>query len=169
MTKGMGKVLLEMKKAGKIISETAGEVGTAIGVASIDIADKTKKSVGDLSDKAKKSAKIAMLKAEIDDMYKDLGKSIFEDGMLLTNDRALAIMDVLFVKHDELEALELEAMEEKLAKMEAKKADKEPIFEEVNEFVDESMNETPVENQVEEPSVEGVEVSETSENVEEKE
>ena len=115
MTKGMGKVLLEMKKAGKIISETAGEVGTAIGVASIDIADKTKKSVGDLSDKAKKSAKIAMLKAEIDDMYKDLGKSIFEDGMLLTNDRALAIMDVLFVKHDELEALELETMEEKLA------------------------------------------------------
>ena len=70
MTKGMGKVLLEMKKAGKVISETAGEVGTAIGVASIDIADKTKKSVGELSDRAKKSAKIAMLKAEIDDMYK---------------------------------------------------------------------------------------------------
>lgn len=141
MTKGMGKVLLEMKKAGKVISETAGEVGTAIGVASIDIADKTKKSVGELSDRAKKSAKIAMLKAEIDDMYKDLGKSIFEDGMLLTNDRALAIMDVLFVKHDELEALELEVLAEKLAKMEAKEVK--------NEVVDFSEEETEVPDSVE--------------------
>ena len=150
MTIGMGKVLLEMNKAGKVISETAGEVGTAIGVASIDIADKTKKSVGELSDRAKKSAKIAMLKAEIDDMYKDLGKSIFEDGMLLTNDRALAIMDVLFVKHDELEALELEVLAEKLAKMEAKEVK--------NEVVDFSEEETEVPDSVE---TEEEEVSET--------
>ena len=122
MTKQMGKVLLEMKKAGKVISTTAGEVGTALGVVGLDIADKAKKSAGEISDKARKSAKIAMLQAEIDDMYKDLGKSIFEDGMLLTNDRAMAIMDILFLKHDELETLELEMMEKELAKMEIKQS-----------------------------------------------
>lgn len=90
-----GKFLYEMKKVGAVVKKSAGEVGSAIGEAATN-----------LSAHAKTVAKIAVLKAEMDAIYLDLGKSVFEDGLMPDNETAWNLMNVLFEKSAELDALE---------------------------------------------------------------
>lgn len=96
----MGKALLEMKKVGKAFGKAAGEVGSAVGEAATNISTHTKKI-----------AKVSMLKAEMDNLYMELGKSVFMDGLMPDNETAMNLMNVLFEKSDELEALERELAE----------------------------------------------------------
>ncbi len=95
MANNMGKVLLEMKKVGGAFKKSANEIGSAIGEAATNISAHTKAI-----------AKIAMLKAEMDAIYLDLGKSVFEDGLMPDNETAMNLMNVLFEKSDEIEALQ---------------------------------------------------------------
>lgn len=97
MSNFWGKTLLEAKKVGTAISKSAKEIGGAVGEATSTLADHTKKS-----------AKIAMLKAEMDQMYTKLGKVVFNCGMVEENEEALAIMKELLDKKSEIEALERE-------------------------------------------------------------
>ena len=90
-----GKFLYEMKKVGAVVKKSAGEVGSAIGEAATNI-----------SAHAKTIAKVAVLKAEMDAIYLDLGKSVFEDGLMPDNETACNLMNVLFEKSAELDALE---------------------------------------------------------------
>ena len=96
----VGKTLLEVKKTMKVVGKAAGEVGSAVGEAATNISNHTKKI-----------AKISMLKAEMDAMYTELGKSVFMDGLMPSNEKAMELMDTLFEKSDELEALERELAE----------------------------------------------------------
>ena len=93
----VGKTLLEVKKTMKVVGKAAGEVGSAVGEAASNISNHTKKI-----------AKISMLKAEMDAMYAELGKSVFMDGLMPSNEKAMELMNTLFEKADELEALEKE-------------------------------------------------------------
>ena len=97
MSNFWGKTLLEAKRVGSAISKSAKEVGGAIGEATSNIADHTKKS-----------AKIAMLKAEMDQLYTKLGKAVFNYGMIEENEEALAIMKELLDKKSEMEIIEKE-------------------------------------------------------------
>ena len=97
MSNILGKTMLEMKRVGKVISRSACEVGNAIGEAATNISAHTKKV-----------AKISMMKAEIDNLYYELGKAVFEDGLMPSNELAMTYMDELFEKVDVLEALENE-------------------------------------------------------------
>ena len=90
-----GKFLHEIKKVGAVVKKSASEVGSAIGEAATNI-----------SAHAKVAAKVAVLKAEMDAIYLDLGKSVFEDGLMPSNETALNLMNVLFEKSAELEALQ---------------------------------------------------------------
>lgn len=96
----MGKALLEMQKVGKAFGKAASEVGSAMGEAATNISAHTKKV-----------AKISMLKAEMDNLYVELGKSVFMDGLMPENETALNLMNVLFEKADELDVLERELAE----------------------------------------------------------
>ena len=94
----IGKALIEAKKVGEVISKASSEIGAVVGEATKNI-----------SETAKRAAKISMLKAEIEGMYKDLGKAVFEEGLLLTNEKALELMQVMMDKYKEV--IELEAEE----------------------------------------------------------
>jgi hypothetical protein len=93
----IGKALIEAKKVGEVISKASSEIGAVVGEATKNI-----------SETAKRAAKISMLKAEIEGMYKDLGKAVFEDGLLLTNEKALELMQVMMDKYKEVMELEAE-------------------------------------------------------------
>ena len=97
MSNFWGKTLLEAKKVGSAISKSAKEIGGAVGEATSNIADHTKKS-----------AKIAMLKAEMEQLYTELGKSVFNYGMVEENEESLEIMKTLLDKKAEIEKLEKE-------------------------------------------------------------
>lgn len=97
MSNFFGKTLLEAKKAGFAISKSAKEIGGAVGEATSNIADHTKKS-----------AKVAMLKAEMDQMYTKLGKAVFNYGMVEENEEALEIMKEMLDKKAELDAIQKE-------------------------------------------------------------
>jgi len=92
-----GKTLLEAKRVGSAISKSAKEVGGAIGQATANVADHTKKT-----------AKIAMLKAEMDQMSTKLGKAVFNYGITEENEEALEIMKEMLNKKSEIEKLEKE-------------------------------------------------------------
>ena len=77
----VGKTLLEVKKTMKVVGKAAGEVGSAVGEAASNISNHTKKI-----------AKISMLKAEMDAMYAELGKSVFMDGLMPSNEKAMELM-----------------------------------------------------------------------------
>lgn len=97
MSNLFGKTLLEAKKVGSAISKSAKEIGGAVGEATSNIAGHTKKT-----------AKIAMLKAEMDQMYTKLGKAVFNYGMIEENEEALEIMKEMLDKKSEIERLEKE-------------------------------------------------------------
>jgi len=102
MSNLMGKVLLEGKKVVDSISEVT-----------VKAVDTVKEQSAPIIDKAKKSMEISMLKAEIDDLYKEFGKATFEWGLMPTNEKAMELMKVLYEKTGLLEELtKVEPVEE---------------------------------------------------------
>lgn len=97
MSNVWGKTLLEMKRVGAVIGKSAGEIGAAFGEAAVNISAHTKKV-----------AKISIMKAEMDNLYYELGKVVFEEGLMPSNELAMIYMEELFNKADELQALEAE-------------------------------------------------------------
>ena len=91
----LGKSLLELKKIGRTIADSAVDIGSAVGEAAVNI-----------TDHAKKSANLAIEKAEMDELYYKLGKSVFEEGLHPDNEEAMSIMDALYQKHSLIESLE---------------------------------------------------------------
>ena len=95
MSNLLGKSLLELKKIGRTIADSAVDIGSAVGEAAVNI-----------TDHAKKSANLAIEKAEMDELYYKLGKSVFEEGLHPDNEEAMSIMDALYQKHFIIESLE---------------------------------------------------------------
>ena len=95
MSNLLGKSLLELKKIGRTIADSAVDIGSAVGEAAVNI-----------TDHAKKSANLAIEKAEMDELYYKLGKSVFEEGLHPDNEEAMSIMDALYQKHFLIESLE---------------------------------------------------------------
>ena len=95
MSNLLGKSLLELKKIGRTIADSAVDIGSAVGEAAVNI-----------TDHAKKSANLAIEKAEMDELYYKLGKSVFEEGLHPDNEEAMSIMDALYQKHFHIESLE---------------------------------------------------------------
>ena len=95
MSNLLGKSLLELKKIGRTIADSAVDIGSAVGEAAVHI-----------TDHAKKSANLAIEKAEMDELYYKLGKSVFEEGLHPDNEEAMSIMDALYQKHFLIESLE---------------------------------------------------------------
>ena len=95
MSNLLGKSLLELTKIGRTIADSAVDIGSAVGEAAVNI-----------TDHAKKSANLAIEKAEMDELYYKLGKSVFEEGLHPDNEEAMSIMDALYQKHFLIESLE---------------------------------------------------------------
>ena len=95
MSNLLGKSLLELKKIGRTIADSAVDIGSVVGEAAVNI-----------TDHAKKSANLAIEKAEMDELYYKLGKSVFEEGLHPDNEEAMSIMDALYQKHFLIESLE---------------------------------------------------------------
>lgn len=93
----LGKVLLQGKKALDSINE-----------ATEDVAIVLKEQAVNASKYAKTIIAISMLKAEIEDLYKELGEIVFLEGLLPDNEEAIEIMTSLFQKTAVLEHLESE-------------------------------------------------------------
>lgn len=102
MSNFLGKTLIEAKKVGSAISKSTKEVGCAVGKAASNVANYTKKS-----------AKIAMIKAEMDTLYENLGKAVFKYGMSEENEVALNILAMLLEKREELKTLTKELESDK--------------------------------------------------------
>ena len=95
MSNLLGKSLLELKKIGRTIADSAVDIGGAVGEAAVNI-----------TDHAKKSANLAIKKAEMDELYYQLGKSVFEEGLHPDNAEAMALMESLYHKYFVISALE---------------------------------------------------------------
>lgn len=101
MSNIFGKTLLGAKQIGSNISKSAKEITATVGTATANVAEH-----------AKKAAKVAMLKAEMEQLYKTLGLSIYEnhvDNMLdelLTQQEIADIIHQINEKKSELDALE---------------------------------------------------------------
>ena len=98
MSNLLGKSLLELKKIGRTIADSAVDIGGAVGEAAVNI-----------TDHAKKSANLAIKKAEMDELYYQLGKSVFEEGLHPDNAEAMALMESLYHKYFLISALEDES------------------------------------------------------------
>lgn len=92
-----GKVLVKGKKAIDNINEATGDVTSVL-----------KEQAKNASKYAKTLIAISMLKAEIEDLYKELGEVVFEEGLMPDNTEALDIMTTLFEKTEMLEHFERE-------------------------------------------------------------
>lgn len=97
-----GKALLEMKKVGDVVSKSASEIGDTIGEATSN---------------AKNLAKISMMKAERDNLYMELGKAVFENGVTFDNEVAMNCIAEITKKNEEIAALEKETKTNKEANM----------------------------------------------------
>ena len=96
MSNFMGKTLLGAKKLGKAVGKSAGEIGATIGKSATEIGNTIGGAATEFGDYTKKVAKVSMVKAEMDELYFKLGKSVFEDGLMPSNETAMDIMNKLF-------------------------------------------------------------------------
>lgn len=101
----VGKAIVEGKKLVNTVTEKVSPV--------VEDTVKTVKEQSVIATaKAKRAVEISVLKAEIDDLYKEFGKAAFEWGLMPDNEKALELMKVLYAKTDELGKLEDEVKRE---------------------------------------------------------
>lgn len=103
MSNLVGKTLLEAKRLGENLSKSTVELGKVISKSSGELGNTVGEVLSSVSSIAKKSAKISMLKAEIDENYQKLGRSVFENGLTPDNEEGLEILHVLFDKYMEMQ------------------------------------------------------------------
>lgn len=109
----VGKTLLEAKRLGENLSKSTVELGKVISKSSGEFGNTVGEVFSSFSSIAQKSAKISMLKAEIDENFEELGRSVFENGLTPDNEEGLDILNVLFDKHMEMQHLQEELEIEK--------------------------------------------------------
>lgn len=101
----LGKVLLNAKRMGDAVSEYAKEAGVVLKDTMRETASDTTEVMSEISGQVKISFKIQVLSAEMDELYLDLGKAVFENGLTPDNAEALGILEVLNDKKSELATL----------------------------------------------------------------
>lgn len=109
----VGKTLLEAKRLGENLSKSTVELGKVISKSSGEFGNTVGEVFSSFSSIAQKSAKISMLKAEIDENFEELGRSVFENGLTPDNEEGLDILNILFDKHMEMQHLQEELEIEK--------------------------------------------------------
>ena len=131
MSNFMGKTLLGAKKIGQAVGKSAGEIGATIGKSASEIGNTIGGAATEFGDYTKKVAKVSMVKAEMDELYFKLGKAVFEDGLMPTNEGAMEIMNKLYELDAQVVEMEKVIKASKEAKETSVVENKEPVSEEV--------------------------------------
>ena len=108
----LGKVIIEGKK----IVDTVTEKATPFVEEAVNT---LKEETTAITAQAKRAIDMGVLKAEIDSLYKDLGKAVYENGLDIHNNEVIAAIHLLNEKSLQLEAYEKEIEDEEEAAKEA--------------------------------------------------
>lgn len=97
MSKMLGKVLIGLRDMGEDVS---------YALKNTDF--KVKDTVKEVVNNTKNYAKVAMIDAELDDLFYCLGLTVFEEGLTPENENATALIDYMTEKYKEMNELKKE-------------------------------------------------------------